>query len=84
MQVTDQAFGDGWALYCGDAADVLTGLYAFHSETLGGIVPPLTFPAGRHDQVNQCAVAVMVKGGKFVALGGTEHFECAPGWTSPS
>ena len=66
------------------AADVLAGLAAFHGETLGGIVPPLTFPTGRHDQVNQCAVAVMVKDGKFEALGGTEHFECAPGWTSPS
>ncbi len=65
-------------------ADVLTGLYAFRGETLGGIVPPLTFPVGPHDRVNQCAVAVMVKGGKFVAIGGTEHFECAPGWKSPS
>jgi branched-chain amino acid transport system substrate-binding protein len=65
------------------AADVLAGLYGLRGETLGGIVPPLTFPTGRHDQVNQCAVPVTVKGGKFVALGGTEHFECAPGWNGP-
>jgi DNA modification methylase len=39
MLVTDQAQGEGWMLYCGDAADVLTGL-PDHSVDLAVFSPP--------------------------------------------
>jgi branched-chain amino acid transport system substrate-binding protein len=46
------------------AADVLDGLYKFHGETLGGLVPPTTFHRGRVS-TSACAFFLGIKGGKF-------------------
>jgi branched-chain amino acid transport system substrate-binding protein len=50
-------------------ADIFKGLYSLRGETLGGIVPPLTFPQGPHDKVNLCTLPVVwsAKEGKWNA-----------------
>jgi branched-chain amino acid transport system substrate-binding protein len=57
-------------------AKILDGLYGLQGETVGGIVPPLTFPRGPHSRVNLCGVPIKVVDGKFVASKG-ERFYCA-------
>ena len=60
--------------------DLLKGLYALNGETLGGIVPPLTFKPGQgSDLSNLCTVPLKVENGQFVAPNG-DAFTCAPGW----
>lgn len=62
------------------AKDILTGLYSLHGESLGGLLPPITYRQGKgHADTNQCAVPMTIKGGKFVPLNG-DNFVCAPGW----
>jgi branched-chain amino acid transport system substrate-binding protein len=62
------------------SADILTGLHALRGETLGGLVPPMTFAPGRgHGDVNQCIIPSRVEGGKFVYPFG-EQFSCPPGF----
>jgi branched-chain amino acid transport system substrate-binding protein len=53
------------------SADVLKGFYAFHGETLGGLVGPVTFHKGKVAS-NHCAFYLGVKDGKFVAPFGTK------------
>jgi branched-chain amino acid transport system substrate-binding protein len=48
------------------AADVLNGLYKFHGETLGGLVPPTTFHKGKVS-TSSCAFFLGIKNGKFVS-----------------
>jgi branched-chain amino acid transport system substrate-binding protein len=48
------------------ANTVLTGLYAFHDETLGGLAPPLTFTAGKPTAVN-CWFLTKVHKGTYIA-----------------
>jgi branched-chain amino acid transport system substrate-binding protein len=36
--------------------EIFSALYALRGETLGGIVPPLTYPKGAHANVNLCGV----------------------------
>jgi branched-chain amino acid transport system substrate-binding protein len=57
---------------------LMDALYTFEGETLGGRVPPLTFPKSSADRqaVNACTVPLQVKGGKFVAPVGLT-FRCA-------
>lgn len=52
----------------------LGALWSLRGETLGGRVPPLTFPQGSHLRVNLCAVPIQFKGGKFVAPLGEQFF----------
>jgi branched-chain amino acid transport system substrate-binding protein len=60
--------------------DFLAGLYALRGETLGGLLPPLTFIEGKGSALtNLCTVPLLVDNGKFVAPGG-DSFVCAPGW----
>jgi branched-chain amino acid transport system substrate-binding protein len=60
--------------------DFLAGLYALKGETLGGLLPPLTFIEGKGSALtNLCTVPLLVDKGKFVAPKGDE-FVCAPGW----
>lgn len=63
-------------------AELLVGLHALRNETLGGIVPPLTFPQGRSRvNVNHCLVVGRVTNGKFAMKDGDpDKFVCAPGW----
>jgi branched-chain amino acid transport system substrate-binding protein len=61
-------------------ADLIRGLYALHGETLGGLVPPLTYRPGEgSDQNNHCTVPLRVENGKFASKNGDE-FTCEPGW----
>ena len=60
--------------------DFLAGLYALRGETLGGLLPPLTFIEGKGSALtNLCTVPVLVDKGKFVTPKG-DSFVCAPGW----
>jgi branched-chain amino acid transport system substrate-binding protein len=63
-------------------AAILNGLYGLRDETLGGILPPLTFPKGRsHVDVNHCVVVGKAQGGRFVPKDNDpDKFVCAPGW----
>jgi branched-chain amino acid transport system substrate-binding protein len=58
----------------------IDGLYALRGETLGGLLPPITFArdAG-HVATNQCVIPVRVQDGGFVAAS-DDRFVCAPGW----
>ncbi len=59
-------------------AQIFEGLYRLRRETLGGIVPPLTFPRGPHGSVNLCSVPIRVSNGRFMAPRGPNLFFCAP------
>jgi branched-chain amino acid transport system substrate-binding protein len=62
------------------SADITKGLLALRRETLGGIVPPLTFAPGRgHIDTNQCIYPAKIEGGKFVYPLG-ERYVCPPGF----
>jgi len=57
---------------------VIDSLYSLHGETLGGLIPPVTFPhSADRTRVNLCGVPLMFDGQKIRApLGNT--FRCAP------
>lgn len=58
--------------------DFLAALHSLRDETLGGVVPPLTFGDGPHGKVNRCGVPIKISRGKITApLGDT--FICAKG-----
>jgi branched-chain amino acid transport system substrate-binding protein len=60
---------------------ILQGLASLERETLGGLVPPITFPVGDRDRVNLCVVPLRFERGLFRPLGGDDtKFSCAPGW----
>jgi branched-chain amino acid transport system substrate-binding protein len=62
------------------SADVLRGLYALRGETVGGLIPPLSYPEDRGtDEESVCIVPVRVEKAKFVPWKGDEYL-CAPGW----
>ena len=46
------------------SAEIKTGLYSLHGETLGGMAPPLTFRKGAAHPVN-CWFWMRLKGGEF-------------------
>lgn len=59
------------------SADFLKGLYSLKNETLGGLIPPLTFGPGDHDTTNLCAIPLRISDGRFVAKDG-DNYTCAP------
>ena len=60
--------------------DFLRGLYALHGETLGGILPPLSYVEGKGSEENSlCVVPTKLEKGRFVPKNGDEYI-CAPGW----
>ena len=60
--------------------DFLAGLYALRGETLGGMLPPLTYLEGKGSaQTNVCTIPLLVQKGRFIAPNG-DKFACAPGW----
>jgi branched-chain amino acid transport system substrate-binding protein len=62
-------------------ASIVAGLASLDHETLGGLVPPLTFPDGDRARVNLCIVPLRFEDGQFRPLGGDDgNFRCAPGW----
>jgi branched-chain amino acid transport system substrate-binding protein len=58
------------------SADILDALYSLKDETLGGLVPPITFNQGPHVRVNRCMVPIKIGEGAIVAPLG-ERFVCA-------
>ena len=62
-------------------AELTEAMYTLHGETLGGLLPPITFPRAKdRSEVNPCVIPVTFKGGKFVTKDAAESFVCAPGW----
>jgi branched-chain amino acid transport system substrate-binding protein len=60
---------------------LIAALYTLRGETLGGILPGISFPRGAdRTQVNLCIVPTAVRGGTFVAHDPAETFVCAPNW----
>jgi branched-chain amino acid transport system substrate-binding protein len=59
------------------SADVLRALYSLKDETLGGLVPPITFNEGGHGRVNRCMVPIRIGDGRIEAPLGDDHFVCA-------
>lgn len=60
------------------SADILDALYALRDETLGGLVPPITFNKGPHGRVNRCMVPIKIAKGAIISPLG-EGFVCARG-----
>jgi branched-chain amino acid transport system substrate-binding protein len=58
------------------SAQILAGLLGLRGETLGGIVPPLTFSDGPHRDVNRCIVPIRLTGGRWTQPLGHE-FVCS-------
>ena len=59
------------------SADILEALYSLRGETLGGLVPPITFNQGPHGRVNRCMVPIKIAKGAIVAPLGNDKFVCA-------
>jgi len=65
------------------SADFLKGLYALRGETLGGVIPPLTYKEGQgSDGLDTCILPMKITGGKYVPRDG-DNFMCLPGWSPP-
>lgn len=54
---------------------IFDALQALRGETLGGLTPPLEFPATRTETTNRCVVPVRVENGRYVAPAG-DTFVC--------
>jgi branched-chain amino acid transport system substrate-binding protein len=60
---------------------LISALYTLRNETLGGVLPGISFPRGaERTQVNLCIVPTIIRGGTFVAHDSAESFVCAPNW----
>ena len=60
-------------------ADYLAALYGLQGETIGGLVPPITFNKGPHPHVNMCGYPIKVVNAKLTAPLG-ENYVCAKGY----
>jgi branched-chain amino acid transport system substrate-binding protein len=58
------------------SAVIVAGLLALRGDTLGGIVPPLTFPDGPHRDVNRCIVPIRLAAGHWTQPLG-DQFVCS-------
>ena len=58
--------------------DVLNGLYAFQSQTLGGLSEPLTYKPGAPAPAARCSYEGVVKNGHWVAPAGAGPIYCKP------
>jgi branched-chain amino acid transport system substrate-binding protein len=73
IEVLAKSFGDVVT-----GKDFLKALHSVQGETLGGLVPPLTFKEGvDHDATNLCAYPTTIKNGKFIQ---EPQYFCPPGW----
>jgi hypothetical protein len=62
-------------------ASFVNAMHSVHGETLGGLLPGITFPAGDdHTHNNECVVPIVMKNGQFVSPNGADAFACAPDW----
>jgi branched-chain amino acid transport system substrate-binding protein len=61
-------------------AEITEAMYTLKNETLGGLLPGITFPRQKdRSTVNLCVISVTFKDKKFLTPTG-ETFTCAPGW----
>jgi branched-chain amino acid transport system substrate-binding protein len=61
-------------------AEITEAMYTLKNETLGGLLPGITFPRQKdRSEVNLCVISVTFKDKKFLTPAG-ETFTCAPGW----
>jgi branched-chain amino acid transport system substrate-binding protein len=61
------------------SAEIIEALYSLKGETLGGLLPGVTFPRGSdRSNVNLCAIPTRFTGGKFVPHDAQASFVCAP------
>ncbi len=61
------------------SAELIEALYAVQGETLGGLLPGITFPRHKdRSNVNLCAIPAKFTGGKFVPHDPGATFVCAP------
>jgi branched-chain amino acid transport system substrate-binding protein len=75
LEVVAQGFADKVG-----SEDVLRGLYALRGETLGGIIPPLTYVPGQGSDKNSvCVIPTRLEKGRFVPKNG-DQYSCLPGW----
>ena len=62
------------------AAEMTEAMYTLKNETLGGLLPPITFPRQKdRSEVNLCVIPVTFKDKKFLTPA-SEAFVCAPNW----
>jgi branched-chain amino acid transport system substrate-binding protein len=59
------------------SADILDALYALRNETLGGLIPPITFNHGAHGRVNRCMVPIRIGKNAIESPLGPDRFVCA-------
>jgi hypothetical protein len=62
------------------SADFIAAMHSLKGETLGGLLPGITFNRGEHVSVNHCIVPGRLEEGRFVPHDPSESFVCAPGW----
>jgi hypothetical protein len=60
-------------------ADVLASLRALQGETLGGLMPAMTYRPGRKTG-HECGTVMRVEGGQFALFDGRNEYHCAPGY----
>jgi branched-chain amino acid transport system substrate-binding protein len=59
--------------------EIIDALYGLKTETLGGLLPGVTFPRDKdRSNVNLCAIPTRFTGGKFVPHDAAASFVCAP------
>jgi len=56
------------------SADIFSGLWALRGETLGGLVPPLTYRAHQPANPNPCYFLMTIQGGQWTAPDGNRLF----------
>jgi hypothetical protein len=62
------------------AGELTEAMYSLRNETLGGLLPGVTFPRQKdRSEVNLCVIPVTFKDKKFLTPK-SEAFVCAPGW----
>ena len=61
-------------------AEMTEAMYTLRNETLGGLLPGITFPRQKdRSEVNLCVIPVTFKDKKFLTPA-SEAFVCAPNW----
>lgn len=62
------------------SGDFIRLMYGLRGETMGGLLPPITFRPGKpHEDTNRCVIPAQIRDGRFVTPNG-DRFSCAPGW----
>jgi branched-chain amino acid transport system substrate-binding protein len=60
--------------------DIIKSLYSLQGETLGGLLPGITFHEGQHTNTNMCSVPSIIEGDKLISKGRQDAFVCLPSW----